>query len=179
MAEVVTGVKGLVEIYDKATAFRHGGTDFWTPVTVTVTKLMTNCGEASPEGHWAAVEIQSMKIGEQEVDLGGRMHSHISLGKWRINPDQWRENRDKAEAALTLAIELKFEVMLDAVRSGQPQCYFYFWDESTGLDTLESLSRTLSWDMWYLERRHVSPPGRVYHLSVYDYSHPQCGRFSV
>ena len=87
---------------------------------------MTNCGDASPEGHWAAVEIQSMKIGEQEVDLGGRMHSHISLGKWKINEEQWFANRKKVEAALTSPIELKFEVMLDAEKSGQPRCYFFF-----------------------------------------------------
>ena len=97
----------------------------------------------------------------------------------KINEEQWFANRKKVEAALTSPIELKFEVMLDAEKSGQPRCYFFFGDESPGLETLESLSQTLSWDMWYLERRRVSGTGKVYHLSVYDYSHPRCFRFSV
>ena len=112
--------------------------------------------------HWAAVQVASMTIGEQQVDLGGYLHAHVSLGRWCSNSPEWSKRCARARCFLMGVTDLAFEAMINAQCSDQPLCIFRFMVHSTGGQKLHSLSQILSsHDMLVMEERGISPPGRV------------------
>ena len=117
--------------------------------------------------HWAAVQVGSLvrSDGHQFI-FAGQLHAHISLGKWYRNDQAWPARRDKALRALQSLTELDMEIALHVDCSTHELCIYSLFVHSRGGNGLHKLSQILSAHMRVLQKRGISPPGPVFHLSV-------------
>ena len=108
-----------------------------------------------------------------QASLTINMHAHISLGKWEVNPDApklWCSRIARARRRLASANYLDMELMLNPnLEHDDKRVVFTIEVHSIGGHTLNSLKQILgSSGLKCVEDRCISPPGLVFHVSVYD-----------
>ena len=172
MALEILSLGELVGILKDADTIAHGE-KLWTPIEFTSLALRES---NTTDKHWACVQVGAVKINGQLYNINGP-DAHISIGTWNkaieANPDadaRWLRQLRRAQNKLGQR-SLAFEMALNEEICHSAHYVFNFMVHSTGGDVLTSVEQVLSAsllksNLW--QRRGMSPPGPLFHLSVYD-----------
>ena len=160
----------------RAAPKRRRGDCEWTPVKLTWLSLRDNSQQSKNDRQWACVQVAALIIDNQTYSLSAAsLDAHITLGYWQRNqnrnPTSWLRFFNRGRFKLAKVPSLDMELMLKTRASDDTLLVFTFMVHSAGGSTIQCLSQTLdACDFQRLENpaRSMSPPGLLFHLSVYE-----------
>lgn len=173
MAEEIRSLGELVGILADAPKMATGE-KLWTPIEFTSLALRES---NTTHTRWACVQVHAVNINGQLYNIIGP-DAHISIGSWNkaieLNPDadaQWVRQLSRAKKRLGQLPKLAFQMAPNEEVCDSTHYVFNFMVHSTGGQMLTSLQQILSASglesgLW--QPRGMSPPGPIFHLSVYD-----------
>ena len=172
MAEEIRSLGELVGILEDAPKIAWGE-QLYTPIEFASLALRES---NMTEKNWACVQVGAVKINGLLYNINGP-DAHISIGTWNKpfeNPDadaKWAHQLSRAKKRLGKLPQIAFQMAPNEEVCDSAHSVFNFAVNSTGGQMLTSLQQILSAsglksDLW--QPRGMSPPGPIFHLSVYD-----------
>ena len=144
----------------------------WTKAQLTGLSLREGF---SAKGYWACVQVAGVIIDGQTYRLSETLDAHISLGTWKNDNSlvltKWSHYFSRVARRLAQTSLMDMDLTLNARASDDKHLVFSFMVHSRGRTILESSSSTLNHcggTQSESPPRGMSPPGQVFHLSVYD-----------
>ena len=173
VVHVVDSLQELLKVLEDAPKVTRGDCCQWMSVQLTGLSLRDN-GHRSAQHHWACVQVTGLRVDGQTYSLSARLDAHITLGSWnKTGPDSsWCRYFARAQGRLANIPMLDMEMRQNSLICSEKHLIFNFMVHSQGGSTLHSSSQTLNaCGLKQSERpaRGMSPPGQVFHLSVYDF----------
>ena len=171
MAVEIRSLAELVRILAEApkNAWGERGDFFYTPIEFTSLTLRES---SSTDHKWACVSVGAVTINGKLYNINGP-DAHISIGTWlNTGPDaKWSRQVVRAKAVLARVPKIDFQMVANEEVCDNAHSVFNFAVNSTGGQMLTSLQQILSAcrlksALW--QPRGMSPPGPIFHLSVYD-----------
>ena len=146
----------------------------WYIVELADLSVRDNSAERNRGHTWACVQIGAFIINEKRYVLSpDSLDAHITLDYWNIGTEPLLMRRAN-ELLLQKQPGLEMEVKPELERCDTARLRFQFMVSSRGGTTLEALNSSLHDQAHNIglrplctHRRAMSPPGNVFHLSVY------------
>jgi hypothetical protein len=136
----------------------------WRTVQLGKLTLGGNSPKAHPTRLWVCVRVEELIINGKTYVLSRQcLDAHITLGYCSSNSGPLSTRN--AEKILAEKGTIWMELMQDSEHSGATRLFFEFMVHSAGGPTLQQLRQTLLDKP--LDARGMSPPGAVFHLSMY------------
>ena len=173
----IANLQQLLKLLSEAPITTIGDQEWWSfkLTDLAVRDNLLHPTYINNQQYWAAVQVKGMVINGQPICLSDELDAHISLGTWvphhNLGPAPWLRALERARKLLARKTEIELLVRFNVECCRNTLLLFSLEVHSKGGVALQALQQTLdACGMACLKKRGMSPPGLVFHLSVYDCS---------